>query len=126
MKKTLMTEYGEEVQHLPTATPNDYKAALKAIHTTTVDKATPTNANNRVLGRPAPPVDPSEKKLPRQVRTALAQLRSGFSRRLNSYMARISNEVLDKCPDCGGSPHDTNHLFDCPARPTNLVVTSLW
>jgi hypothetical protein len=27
---------------------------------------------------------------------------------------------------CAGTPHDTNHLFNCPAKPTTLTPIDLW
>ena len=50
-------------------------------------------------------------------------LRSGYSSFLKSYLNRISarNTDSDSCPDCNQSPHTTEHLFNCPAKPTNLT-----
>ncbi|KAI5726007.1 hypothetical protein M8J77_022717 [Diaphorina citri] len=31
-----------------------------------------------------------------------------------------------ECPLCSGAPHDTNHLFNCPANPTSLTPFDLW
>ena len=61
------------------------------------------------------------------MRTNLAQLRSGYSPYLKSYMACIRhNDHEDICPDCHGTGHTTNHLFDYPAKPTGLTTSSLW
>ncbi len=73
-----------------------------------------------------PNVNESEKSLPRGARSILAQLSSSYSSKLNSYLSRIDPNIEDKCPDCGGSPHTTQHLFSCPAKPTSLTVSSLW
>ena len=62
----------------------------------------------------------------RETRTALAQLRSGYSVRLNSYLSRIADTIVDECPDCGEAGHTTAHLFNCPARPTSLGPEALW
>ena len=43
----------------------------------------------------------------------LNQLRSGYSRVLNSYLHRIDEEKENKCTNCNTSPHNTNHLFNC-------------
>ena len=46
---------------------------------------------------------------------------------LNSYLSRIKpSEYSDLCPKCGGTPHTTNHLFNCPANPTNEDPRILW
>ena len=56
----------------------------------------------------------------------LSQLRSGYSRKLNSYKHRIDQNINDKCPECNGTPHDSKHLFNCPSNPTDLQVVDLW
>ena len=35
-------------------------------------------------------------------------------------------DECNHCHNCGHSPHDTHHLFDCPSKPTTLTVESLW
>ena len=38
--------------------------------------------------------------------------------RLGSYKSRINKDVgLDVCADCGKTPHDVKHFFNCPAHP---------
>jgi hypothetical protein len=32
----------------------------------------------------------------------------------------------DMCPLCRVSPHTSQHLFECPASPTNLTLLDLW
>ena len=81
---------------------------------------------NKVLGHPAPDINPQEKTLPREARTTLAQLRSGYSTTLKSYINRIEDGVDDTCPDCNMPGHTTTHLFDCAARPTTLTTAHLW
>ena len=81
---------------------------------------------NKVLQRIPPEVNKEESNIPRYPRSLLSQLRSGYSRVLNSYIHRIDPDIEDKCPKCGHTPHDTNHLFNCPDNPTNLQVTDLW
>ena len=77
--------------------------------------------------RTSPPaIAANERELPRQTRVVFAQLRSGWCRRLNSYWARINSDVQNICPACGTDPHDTLHLFCCPAKPTHLTPVSLW
>ena len=82
--------------------------------------------DNRVLSVRPPLVDPSEKSLPRETRTTLAQLRSGFSNIIQNYRARIIPSEVDACPDCHLAPHDTAQLFNCASRPTNLTASDLW
>ena len=102
-----------------------YKSAIKSIHTSTVANTLQSYNNNRVLQHPPPKVNPEETKLSRKERSTLSQLRSGFSKMLNSYLNRI-NGTPDVCPSCAESPHDTAHLFDCRENPTTLTVINLW
>ena len=106
--------------------PIDVKRTMAAIHSSAVDRAIRGREVNRVLQRPAPPICLKERRLDRQMRCWLSQLRSGFSSRLNYYRHRIDPNVADLCPLCQGSPHDTSHLFNCNHRRTNLTVESLW
>ena len=64
--------------------------------------------------------------MPWEARSVLAQLRLGRYRVLNSYLARFNPVIADVCNRCITSPHTTRHLFDCPARPTDLTPLSLW
>lgn len=102
------------------------KSISKEIHTRVVETTLSAYQSNRVLGAKPPEVSPVEQKLPRSTRTVLAQLRSGWSKHLNIYMNRIDPTIDNKCPECGGSPHDTSHLFTCPANPTPLTALDLW
>ncbi len=129
MKRTLKTKFGKEVKNLTRGQIIDserYKLNLKKIHTSSVKNTIKNRKVNQVLKTKPPDVKESEKSLPRQTRSTLSQLRSSYSCKLNSYLSRIDPNIDDKCPDCGGSPHDTKHLFSCPARPTRLTVKSLW
>jgi hypothetical protein len=108
----------------PGGVPN-CRGAMKDIHTQAVTRARDARANNRVLGVKPPPISSRERRLPRKVRCTLSQLRSGFSIFTNNYRSIISN-TPDVCPDCQGTPHDTKHLFSCPARRTVLTVRDLW
>lgn len=47
-------------------------------------------------------------------------------RKLNNYRTRIYDSITDMRSDCGVTPHDVNHLFSCPANPTDLTSTDLW
>jgi hypothetical protein len=127
-----MNIYTEEVTHRfreQEPTKQVYKRVLKDIHTETVRKTIQQYSENRVLGQdynPPPPINPDEIKLTRIARLRLSQLRSGFSRLLNSYLNRLDDKIENKCPKCETTPHDTNHLFNCHANPTSLPTTSLW
>ncbi|KAI5756421.1 hypothetical protein M8J77_024977 [Diaphorina citri] len=81
---------------------------------------------NRVLDDVPPDINGAEIDLPRSTRCTLAQLRSGWCRLLNSYMSRIDGVTSNSCPKCNTGSHDVKHLFQCPAAPTNLDVTTLW
>ena len=67
-----------------------------------------------------------ERQLPRQTRVVLAQLRSGWCSRLNSYWSRIDAVVRDACPACDTGPHNTLHLLYCTAKSTQLTPEDLW
>ena len=105
----------------------NYKEGIKTIHTNSVKETISRQADSKVLGVPAPRVQASGRILPRRTRTILSQLRSGYSTHLNSYLARINpEEYTNSCPKCGQSPHDSPHLFNCPADPTELSPRILW
>ena len=112
-------------QHLPVNADNR-KRKIKEIHTSDVKATLDNFSPNRVLGVKPPDINKEELNLPRHIRTQLSQLRSGFSRRLNSYLSRLDDTIDDKCPRCNDTPHDTRHLFNCPDDPTTLDVLSLW
>ena len=80
---------------------------------------------NRVLGTRPPPVDESERALPRPWRSTLCQLRSGFCRSLGSFMA-VLNDGDPTYPECGVEPQTTGHLFNCGANPLPCEVVDLW
>ena len=99
-----------------------YKRGLQHLHTGAVADAVASYSPNRVLNGPPPNIASEERQLPRPTRATLAQLRSGYSKQLNSYMSRVDSTIKDQCPLCRGTQHDTNHLFSCPARPTTRTV----
>ena len=103
-----------------------YQQTIQSIHTDVVASAVNRLAPNRVLGRNPPEIDSRENYLPRITRSTLAQLRSGFCSRLNSYQFKIGRSDSDLCPECGTTSHTSNHLFACPSHPTDLVVEDLW
>ncbi|KAI5707813.1 hypothetical protein M8J77_010316 [Diaphorina citri] len=108
-------------------TNENIKHIAKNIHTNIVNDAIEGYMSNRVLGtNVVPDIDSAEVSLPRSTRATLAQLRSGWCKLLQHYMARIDPSVPDRCPRCSGSPHDVHPLFNCPDLPTILDPTALW
>ena len=102
-----------------------YKLAISSIHQDVVRTAIESSSSKLLNGRP-PPIATAEQTLPRKTRTILAQLCTGHSRILGLYMNSIDPTAHNHCHNCGQSPHDTHHLFDCPSKPTTLTVESLW
>ena len=84
-----------------------------------------SSSSKQLHGRP-PSIATAEQTLPRKTRTILAQLHTGHSRIFGQYMKRIDPTARNHCHNCGHSPNDTHHLFDCPSKPTTLTVESLW
>ena len=129
MKETLKTKFRDDIlplipeHNMDNAT---YKLGLKTIHTESVRETISRQQPNPVLQEPAPKIHRSETLLPRNTRATFCQLRSRYSSILNSYLARINPEVTDNCPECGQANHTTNHLFNCPSKPTNLTTRALW
>ena len=129
MKNTIKEAYSANIQHLVQEdgiSDAEYKAGLKTIHTKYVAETILNQQNNKVLNSPPPTIHISEKSLPRKTRVILSQLRSNYSTYLNSYMSRIDEKIINECPDCKESPHDTQHLFNCTEKPTILTTYSLW
>ena len=130
MKYDPMLKHLPEINHLftdrSTIDDDQLKAGLKHLHTAAVEKTKRNYKENVVLGGYPPPVCTSEKLLSSRVRSRLCQLRTGFSKLLYSYLARIDPNVSDVCPECNAVGHTTRHLFECPAKPTALSVESLW
>ena len=129
MKNTIVTMHEEEIAnkfttHQPTT--EEYKNVIKIIHTESVANTINNYQNNKVLLRKPPEISTKEKELSRNTRVELSRLRSGYSRKLNSYMSRIDQEIQDRCPSCNFSPHNTEHLFNCPENPTELEAEDLW
>ena len=119
MKETLFTRHHSAVEPLMIA--KDRKTTLQTIYTMTVNQAVTSLGRNVVLDDRPPAINISEKEL------TLAELRSGHCRLLGSHKSRISKDVsLDVCADCGKTPHDVKHLFNCPAHPTTITPSDLW
>ena len=83
--------------------------------------------NNIVLDDVPHPINEAEKDLTRKERANLTQLRSGYSRLLGCYKSTIKKDTsLNVCADCGKTPHDVKHLFDCVAHLRTLIPSDLW
>ena len=91
-----------------------------------VDAAISHQSINKVFAARPPEINPNEATLPRLTRSALAQLRSGDSRRLNSYLHRLNPAIPNVCSVCNMGPHDTAHLFNCPEKPIPFQPIDLW
>ena len=102
-----------------------YKSAISSIHQDAVRTVVESSSSKLLNGRP-PPIATAEQTLPRMTGTILAQLCTGHSRILGQYMNIINPTACNHCHNCGQSPHDTHHIFDCPSKPTTLTVESLW
>jgi hypothetical protein len=130
MKHTLTSKSYDKVAQLlangQADTPAHRKTVKNKLHTQGVKEAIEALQPNKVLQTKPPNINENEKSLPRRVRSTLAQLRSGYSKYLNSYLSRIDPQIHDICPKCKLGPHDTNHLFNCTSSPTQLEVVDLW
>ena len=119
MRETLLTRHCSTVEAIMIA--KDRKATPQAIHTMAVNLAVTSLRRNVVLDDRPPLINISEKELTRRERTTLAQLRSGHCILLGYYKSRISTDAsLNVCADCGKTPHNVKHLFNCPAHPTTM------
>ena len=122
MKEPLFTRHRSTVE--PRMIAKDRKATL---HTMAVNQAVTSLRMNVVLDDRPPSINISEKELIRKERTTLAQLRSGHCRLLGSYKRKISKDAsLNVCADCGKTPHNVKHHFNCPAHPTTMTPLDLW
>lgn len=126
-RKTIL-DYKVEIPPAPADHLPDWrKTTMKRIHTETVRTVRTSYQPNRVLLTHPPRISKSEKELNRKARCKLAQLRSGFSSMLNSYMSRIDPSITNECPKCKQANHDTNHLFNCPSDPPHpFTALDLW
>ena len=100
-----------------------YKSAISSIHQDVVRTVIESSSSKLLNGRP-PSIATAEQTLPRKTRTILAQLRTGHSRILGHCMNGIDPTTRNHCHNCGHSPHDTHHIFDCTSKPTTLTVES--
>ncbi len=107
MKKSLTSCFGAEIRQLsqPDLPEAVYKRKLKDIHTSFVSNNITQMQPNKVLNAAPPPINGSEKLLPRSSRATLSQLRSGYGKILNSYKARSNNDIQDTWPLCNKNQH---------------------
>ena len=129
MKETLKTKVGHLVEpHLVNGVvpPGSYKSTNDDIHTKVVREAKRKSGANRVLGTSAPPINATESSLSRPTRAVLAQLRSGHCAKLQDFQLRIGKVASDNCPECRLFSDSVEHIFNCPAHPTNLSPEDLW
>ena len=96
------------------------------LHADHVRRAIEHRQTNPVLGHRAPPIHKAEKRLPRAHRSAMAQLRSGYSNNLNSYLVRVGRADSSTCPRCSLDEQSPSHLFSCPRDRTYLNPVDLW
>ena len=125
-KKNILHQINEIQKHLPISNKKDLKKKMNKIHTDYVQKTLSTYPPSKVLNVTPPEINSEETDMSRKSRSYLSQLRSGYSRKLKSYMNRIDDSIPNSCPDCNISPHDTNHLFNCSFRPTTMSTRNLW
>ena len=130
MRNTIFSEHTAELNKIIQAEQeinnSTYKQGLKRIHTSKVTECRNNYKANKVLNRQPPDIHAEEKTLPRRTRTLLAQIRSGYSPHLQSYLHRIGQAENDRCPKCQSEQHTSTHLFECQKDPTDLVPEDLW
>jgi hypothetical protein len=132
LKQTIFNNAEYTLNHdVPTNSANTeiIQNNMKLIHSEIVgnylDKI---RTKNKVLNDYAPEINKSELLLSRKARRRLAQLRTGKSPFLFSYLHKIdeSNYPSPICPLCKTLEHTTNHLFSCSKLPTKLKTLDLW
>ncbi|KAF2344463.1 DNA mismatch repair protein C-terminal, partial [Trinorchestia longiramus] len=106
--------------------PSTYRQSPNSLHSSAVQQAISAAGPNRVLQLSPPPISEQERSLPRSTPILLSQLRSGHSRALNSYQARIGAAQDSTRLACGATDQTTSHLFSCPDTPTHLTPLDLW
>ena len=129
IRHTLQSRFLPSIQQflVNNTIPFDSKmTTLTTLHNDAVCAAIAASSSNRLLDTPAPVVSGSELSLPRPVRAALSQLRSGYCASLNSFQFRIGRSPTTGCPLCMEAEHTVSHLFSCPNQPTDLKIRDLW
>ena len=100
-----------------------YKSVISSINQDAVRAAIESSSSKLLNGRP-PSIATAEQTQPRKARTTLAQLRTCHSRILGQWIIRIYPTACNHCHDCGHSPHDNHHIFECLSKPTTMTVES--
>ena len=124
-RRSLIGRFRPNIQQYLAEEPLSYKSTISNIHQDAVGTTIESISSKLLNGRP-PPIATAEQTLPKKTGTILAQLRTGHSRIRSQYMKRIDLTARNHCHNCGHSPHDTHHIFDCPSKPTTLTVKSIW
>ena len=126
VKQTLQRRYTSEVARYTGGATQIADAAIarQLIHRAAVRESIEARGNNRILGIPAPAIDPTEKELPRQTRRLLAQMRSGFSITLNDYRHRIGQSNTSICPCCRQDEHTVLRTPDRVLRTPDHSTTN--
>jgi len=98
------------------------------IHHTIVNDYFSSLQPNKILQTTATEIDNSELSLTRDKRCILAQLRTGKSSFLLSYLNNYFPTTYPSplCPACNLFSHDVFHLFNCNHFPTSLTPIDLW
>ena len=116
MRRTLAMEFKEEVGNATNFEhPKWMKRGNILLHSRSVRGVLEAAKPNKVPNDKPPPIADEERKLGRETRAKLAQLRAGYSKMLCSYQSRIDQSVRDECPDCDESRR--RNLFNCKTKP---------
>ena len=98
----------------------------RRLHTAIVQDQVNSTPIHPLINAKPPVVHKSELNLPRETRRTLAQLRAQKCPLLQEYLHTIGTAEHPNCPLCHQGPHNTAHLFRCPAIPTDLAPLDLW
>ena len=123
-KETLRSKFGEKVEPFltdGTIAVDEYRSAIKTLHTKAVTQSIEDLGENHLLNSIPPPIDDSELALNRPERTTLAQLRSGECHRLNDYMMKVGKSDNAICPECKIRRHTVPHFFAATLVPQFFV-----
>ena len=98
----------------------------RRLHTAAVEDHINSKPIHPLINAQPPDVHKSEATLSRETRRTLAQLRGQKCPLLQEYLHNIGTAEHPNCPLCDQGPHNTVHLFRCPAIPTELAPLDLW
>ena len=99
----LLIFYGDIAAYLEDGIvqPGRHNDMKDQIHADFVRRSISARQPNPNLCDRAPPIHRSEARLPRAYRSAMAQLRSGYSSSLNNYLVRVGRADASICPTAG-------------------------